>query len=52
MRYLKMSKDLKIHLGGDVSASKDMQVECWSDADFAADKSDRKSVSGCVLVTG
>ena len=24
-------------------------IECWSDADFAADKADRKSVSGCVL---
>ena len=26
-----------------------MQVECWSDADFAASKADRKSISGCVL---
>ncbi|CAI5714960.1 unnamed protein product [Peronospora effusa] len=48
MRYLKMSKDLKLHLSGDGSASKDMRIESWSDADFAVDKSDRKSVSGCV----
>uniref|UniRef100_A0AAV1UQ30 Uncharacterized protein n=1 Tax=Peronospora matthiolae TaxID=2874970 RepID=A0AAV1UQ30_9STRA len=25
------------------------KIESWSDADFAADKSDRKLVSGCVL---
>ncbi|CAI5706592.1 unnamed protein product [Peronospora effusa] len=49
MRYLKMSKDLKLHLGGDGWASKDMRIESWSDADFAADKYDRKFVSGCVL---
>ncbi|CAI5703653.1 unnamed protein product [Peronospora effusa] len=48
-RYLKMSKGLKLHLNGVGPTSNDVQVECWSDADFAADKSDRKSVSGCVL---
>ena len=42
-------KNLKCHLGGSGSTSTDMRVECWSDADFAADKSDRKSVSGCLL---
>ena len=28
---------------------KDVKIECWSGADFAADKVDRKSVSGCVI---
>ena len=46
MRYLKMSKDLKKLLGGDGSASKDMEVECWNDADFAAENSDKKSITG------
>ena len=49
MRYLKTTKNLKCHLGGGESTSTDMHVECLSDADFAADKSDRKSVSSCVL---
>ena len=26
-----------------------IQIESWSDADFAADKLDRESVTGCVL---
>ena len=26
-----------------------IKIESWSDADFSVDKSDRKSVSGCVL---
>lgn len=29
--------------------SQDVQVECWSDADYAAGKTDRMSVSVCVL---
>uniref|UniRef100_A0AAV1UAA6 Uncharacterized protein n=1 Tax=Peronospora matthiolae TaxID=2874970 RepID=A0AAV1UAA6_9STRA len=49
MRYLKMSKNLKLHLDGAGHVSEDVQVECWSDADFAASKVDRKSISGCVL---
>uniref|UniRef100_A0AAV1UE01 LAGLIDADG endonuclease n=1 Tax=Peronospora matthiolae TaxID=2874970 RepID=A0AAV1UE01_9STRA len=48
-RDLKMSKDLKLHLGGDVSASKDILVECWSDAELAVDKSKSSSIAGCIL---
>ena len=49
LRYLEMSKNLKLHLDGDEPASEDIRVECWSEADFAANKADRKSISGCVL---
>uniref|UniRef100_A0AAV1VPD8 Reverse transcriptase Ty1/copia-type domain-containing protein n=1 Tax=Peronospora matthiolae TaxID=2874970 RepID=A0AAV1VPD8_9STRA len=49
MRYLKMSKNLKLHLDGAGHVSEDVRVECWSDVDFAASKADRKSISGCVL---
>ena len=49
MRYLKMSKDLKLHLNDDGHVSEDVRVECWSDAYFSASKADRKSISGCVL---
>uniref|UniRef100_A0AAV1UXX8 Uncharacterized protein n=1 Tax=Peronospora matthiolae TaxID=2874970 RepID=A0AAV1UXX8_9STRA len=48
-RYLKMSKNLKLHLDSAGNVSEDVRVECWSDADFAASKADRKSISGCVL---
>ena len=44
-----MSKNLKLHLNGVGPTTEDVRIECWSDADFAADKADRKSVSGCVL---
>uniref|UniRef100_A0AAV1U5R2 Polyprotein n=1 Tax=Peronospora matthiolae TaxID=2874970 RepID=A0AAV1U5R2_9STRA len=49
MRYLMMSKNLKLHLDGAGHVSEDARVECWSDAEFAARKADRKSISGCVL---
>ena len=44
-----MSKNMKLHLDGDEPASEDIRFECWSDADFAASKAFRKSISGCVL---
>ena len=47
--YLKMSKNLKLHLNGVGPTTEDVRIECWSDADFVGDKADRKSVSGCVL---
>uniref|UniRef100_A0AAV1T4L7 Reverse transcriptase Ty1/copia-type domain-containing protein n=1 Tax=Peronospora matthiolae TaxID=2874970 RepID=A0AAV1T4L7_9STRA len=49
LRYLKISKGLKFHLNGVGSTTEDIRIECWSDADFAADKADSKSGSGCVL---
>uniref|UniRef100_A0AAV1U0G2 Reverse transcriptase Ty1/copia-type domain-containing protein n=1 Tax=Peronospora matthiolae TaxID=2874970 RepID=A0AAV1U0G2_9STRA len=50
VRYLEGSKTLKLHLNGNGPTTDDIKVECWSDADFAADKTDRKSVTGCVLI--
>ena len=44
-----MSKNLKLNLNGVGPTSEDVRIECWSDADSADDKADRKSVSGCVL---
>nr|CCA28192.1 PREDICTED: similar to retrotransposon protein putati [Albugo laibachii Nc14] len=41
---------LKLQIGGVGVSSGDVKIESWSDADFAADKSDRKSVSGCVVM--
>ena len=43
------SKSLKIHLNGMGLIKEDFKIESWSDADFAADKVDRKSVNGYVL---
>nr|CCA16050.1 gagpol polyprotein putative [Albugo laibachii Nc14] len=37
-------------IGGVGASSGVVMIESWSDADFAADKSDRKSVSGCVVM--
>ena len=46
---LKWVEELKIHLNGMGLIKEDFKIESWSDADFAADKVDRKLVSGCVL---
>ena len=46
-----MSNNLRLHLNGVRPTSEDVRIECWSDADFAADKADRKSVLECVLTT-
>ena len=47
--YLKGSKVLKFYLSINGPTTDDIKIDCWSDADFAADKVDRKSVSGCGL---
>ena len=49
MRYLKASKELKLQLNGVGPTNAEVKVKCGRSADFAADKVDRKSVSGCVL---
>uniref|UniRef100_A0AAV1VLU9 LAGLIDADG endonuclease n=1 Tax=Peronospora matthiolae TaxID=2874970 RepID=A0AAV1VLU9_9STRA len=47
-RYLKTTKDMKLKMS--LEDEKDViTVTCWSDSDFAADKSDRKSITGGVL---
>ena len=48
-RYLKVTKDLKLCINTTSSSSDPIKIESGSDADIAADKSDRKSVSGCKL---
>ena len=48
-RYLKGTKGLKLCINRTSSSSGPIKIESWSDADFDADKSDRKSVSECVL---
>jgi hypothetical protein len=45
-RYLKATKTLKLRMDVGVADGRCIQVESWSDADFAADKGDRKSVTG------
>ena len=49
-KYLKGTKMLKLQIGGVGVSSGDVNIDSWSDADFAADKSDRKSVSECVVM--
>ena len=47
-RYLKKTKDMKLEVS--LKEAKDVNmVISWSDSDFAADKSDRKSTTGRVL---
>lgn len=48
-RYLKGTKTLKLRMDVGASDGRRVQVESWSDADFAADKGDRKSVTGGVV---
>jgi hypothetical protein len=52
-RYLKGTKELKLHMRPNGKASSTIKIECFTDADFAADKSDRKSISaGAVFANG
>ena len=48
-RYLKETKTLKLYINSPQGVDVPIKIESWSDADFAADKSDRKSVTGYVL---
>nr|CCA27109.1 AlNc14C457G11766 [Albugo laibachii Nc14] len=48
--YLEGMKMLNLQIGGVRVLSGDVKIESWSEADFAADKSDRKSVSGYVVM--
>ena len=49
-RYLKETKSLKLCVNSANNPKDKIKIESWSDADVAADKSDRKSLSGCVLM--
>ncbi|GMF59484.1 unnamed protein product [Phytophthora fragariaefolia] len=49
-RYLKGTIDLKFCMEGETSAAQEgVRLEGYSDADYAADRTDRKSVSGGML---
>uniref|UniRef100_A0AAV1T6R3 Reverse transcriptase Ty1/copia-type domain-containing protein n=1 Tax=Peronospora matthiolae TaxID=2874970 RepID=A0AAV1T6R3_9STRA len=45
-RYLKATKNLRLHLNGNGPTQQNVKIECWSDADFAADKADRRELLG------
>ncbi|POM60031.1 mitochondrial protein, partial [Phytophthora palmivora] len=49
MRYLAGTASLKLHLGSGIN-TKDVVVSAYTDADYAADKQSRKSVSGSVIL--
>lgn len=53
-KYLKGTKALKFMMNGNKTNMKDEggPVEAYSDADYAASKTDRKSVRGGVLMVG
>lgn len=51
-RYLKEMKLLELCVNITSQPGNPINIEIWSEADFAADKSDRKSVSGCVRTLG
>ncbi|CCI47281.1 unnamed protein product [Albugo candida] len=47
VKYLKGTKSLKLYLGGEVCTnSREVTLEAFSDADYAADDETRKSISG------
>ncbi|GMF30943.1 unnamed protein product [Phytophthora lilii] len=48
-RYLEATKTLKLRMDVGVADGRCIRVESWSDADFAADKGDWKSVTGGVV---
>ena len=47
--YLKEAETLKLCINSTSSSTEAIKIESWSNEDFAAVKSDRKSVSGSVL---
>ncbi|POM59010.1 Hypothetical protein PHPALM_36259 [Phytophthora palmivora] len=49
MRYLAGTASLKFHLGSGIN-TEDVVVSAYTDADYAADKQSRKSVSGSVIL--
>ncbi|KAE9159173.1 hypothetical protein PF004_g31638 [Phytophthora fragariae] len=46
LRYLGGTKELRLRMRGNKKAGELLEVVAYSDADFAADKEDRKSVTG------
>ena len=50
LRYLKGTQDLKLEFKGKAGDSSQVVVSAYSDADWADNKADRKSVSGAVIL--
>ncbi|KAG3020708.1 hypothetical protein PC121_g410 [Phytophthora cactorum] len=48
-RYLKDTKGLKLTMQDVAKSGDEVAIESWSDADFSADKGDRKCVTGGVM---
>ena len=49
-RYLKGTMSMKLNITPSENESMSNVVESYSDADFAADKSDRKSLTGGIIL--
>ncbi|KAG3083218.1 hypothetical protein PC121_g5800 [Phytophthora cactorum] len=46
MRYLAGTRELRLIMKGDLGPGKPLEIVAYSDADFAADKEDMKSITG------
>ena len=49
VRYLAGSADLKLSMNCDGGTNLPLRIECFTDADFAGVKRDRKSISGGIV---
>ena len=49
LRYLAGTTGMKLYMGG-VSSTSDVQLTSFTDADYAADKKARKSISGTLML--
>ena len=51
VKYIKCTKRLKLYLGGEVCTNRrEVNLEVFLDADFAADDETRKSISGTAFI--
>jgi hypothetical protein len=52
LRYLAGTRELRLSMRGTADSDDPLEVVAYSDADFAADKEDRKSVTGGLVTVG
>ena len=52
LRYLQGTKELGLTFYKNTNTDNDLKLNGYSDADWATDKNDRKSVSGCMILYG